>query len=130
MTRRREFLFASAAAGLLSGLGAGSALARRRGRATPTGIAESTWKALLDQRFYLYDPTQGQVVLTLLAVRDVPPASPRQFVVTFSAAEHGQVVAGTYSVEHPQLGLFALFLQPAGSDSRGQLYRSEFSLLG
>ncbi len=62
----------------------------------------------------------GVVAVTLLKVDDMaPPKGGECFSLLFRGGGGPALPQGTYTVEHPSLGRFQLFLVPAGTDSNG-----------
>lgn len=129
MTKRRAILKVGGTALALAGLGIGAA---------PASAAASgfTWSraaaaAMVGQQFWVNHPTLRAVALQLdaVAAHASKHPSPRldQFSLLFVGTGQPQMAAGTYDVEHPALGHFALYLAPVSG--RGSAYRAEFNLL-
>ena len=131
MMKRRNFLVRLGNILVLIGFGVRGALAATTPKGiAPAGPGRNEWKALLNERFYLYDNARGIVTLTPIALRN-KKTQPKleQFTIIFLGGEHEPVIEGTYPMEHPKLGKFQLHLQPTSHDARGLYYRSEFNLL-
>jgi hypothetical protein len=99
------------------------------------GSAAFAWSsaaaaALVGQSFWLNHPERGALALQLSAVPSSAAQQPGidQFSLRFDSSEIG-IAAGTYDVEHPAIGHFALFLAPASNKANNKQYRADFSLL-
>lgn len=148
MIKRRNLLKLGGGSLALAGLGL--AATARGADLAASGVAaaatnEYHWseagaRALLGQQFWLNDPQQGAVSLTLSEVRVPTPrkradggvaaAGPlQQFTLVFAGPAGGAIADGSYEIDHAQIGRFALFLMPAGRRADANFYRAEFSLL-
>lgn len=142
MLKRRELLKMGGGSLALAGLGL-MAPARAGGPAAGVEAAagnDHQWtadgaRALLGQRFWVNDPAQGAVALTLETVRELPARAAAgapaiaQFLLYFAGPAGGALAAGNYEMDHDQIGRFALYLIPGEKRTGSRLYRAEFSLL-
>ncbi|WP_409333237.1 DUF6916 family protein [Trujillonella humicola] len=71
--------------------------------------------------------TAGPVPLRLLDVVDSSTARADQFSLVFSGPSAVPLGQGTRRVQHPQLGVFPLFVVPVGSDGDVTLYQAVFN---
>lgn len=137
MITRRDFLAGCGTTLLMGGplLGVGRTWAATDFTDSFTaGPDKATWKALLNQDFWLYQSAGKGVRLTLVEITekpDDPDAATKldQFTLTFAGKKTEPVLEGTYDLMHVTQGNLVLHLQPVGKDARGAYYRSEFCLL-
>lgn len=148
MNKRRDLLKLGGRSLALAGLGlAGTARAADLAGAGVAAAATNAYRwseagarALLGQQFWLNDPQQGALSLTLNEVRVppprkradgsvLPPGPLQQFTLVFAGPAGAAITGGSYEMDHAQIGRFALFLTPSGQLADANLYRAEFSLL-
>lgn len=128
--KRRHFLKSAGTTLALAGLGLNTTLAAA---ADDFRWSHASASALVGQSFWLNHPELGAMAITLASLR-VPATrtpDPRldQFSLVFRAPAGPRIADGTYEMDHPALGRFALHLVPAGQDADGASYRSDFTLL-
>jgi hypothetical protein len=90
------------------------------------------FKDLVGETFRFRGPDAREPVDVVLAEYvDAPPqAGTVQFTLKLAAPGGENLREGTYSVDHPRTGTFAMFVIPTGRDAKGQtLYRADFNLL-
>lgn len=85
-------------------------------------LTRDTFAGRIGERF-VATPPGGEPFELVLARCDA--ASPG-FSLLFHAPDRTLVPQQTCSVEHPQIGDFALFLVPLGSDDQGMRYEAVF----
>lgn len=126
--KRRNLLKIAGGSLALTGFGLKTAAAGEAFRWSRAGAA-----ALVGQSFWLNHPQFGAMAITLAGVdlRATNKPDPRleQFSLVFQAPQANAVLEGTYDMDHPALGRFALHLAPAGNAGDLASYRSDFTLL-
>ncbi len=128
--KRRQFLKSAGTTLALAGFGLNGTFAAA---AEDFRWSRTQADALVGQSFWLNHPEFGAMAITLAAVRAPTTKTPDprldQFSLLFRAPADNAVADGTYDMDHPALGRFALHLTPAGRDAEGASYRSDFTLL-
>ena len=84
-----------------------------------------TFSEHLNSKFQTHYGDSHKVELELLSVNDVG-STPRQiqFSLVFLAPETAPLWQGIYTIDHPKLGTFNLFLVPIGKDKQGVQYEA------
>ena len=141
MATRRHLLKTSLATGMVAVFGGGAleaAIARKPApgrRPAPdwyraADLTRSSFSGLLDAAFDA-GGTASRLALILTAVRDLPQAESQGlvgsedcFVLRFSGPALRPLGQGTYTLRHPALGAFPMFLVPMGGNRRGRAYEA------
>lgn len=96
----------------------------------PSGV--KSFRPLVGSVFFALTPTGQRVSMVLREVVERPgDPSIEQFSLVFAPGRQTAIPTGTYSVDHPSLGSFQLFLSAGGNRvlGKGELVRADFSLL-
>ncbi len=96
----------------------------------PGELNHSTFAEKLGATFRLL-PDDGKTLdIKLTEVSDLQ-TSPHseQFAIVFRGPAETSLTQGTHRLEHEDMGEFALFLVPVGSDAEGLLYEAVFNRL-
>jgi hypothetical protein len=70
---------------------------------------------------------KSKVNTTLLEARRRIPSDDRCFSLQFKSLSGNALKQGTYLFDHSWLGRFAMFIVPAGGDSKGSFFRAVFN---
>jgi len=145
LSTRRDLLKAGMMAAVAAAIGAEAVEAAVRPApvaepAAPVGAAETapaialfraTFSPLLGERFGARGSTGSTAALRLAAVRDLPSAdrlglvdSEECFSLRFDGQARRPLGQGTYTLWHPSLGAFPLFLVPMGRLGRVLTYEA------
>jgi hypothetical protein len=82
---------------------------------TPDDLTYATFAARLRETFIVRLDSSTIVELTLVTASDVAlPAVGERFSIIFSGPRERPLPQGTYTFDHPALGLFPLFIVPIG----------------
>lgn len=135
-TSRRLFLKAASVAAITAGIIGKSGLAALAQATDPlANYTQATFTQYLNSVFRLYHG-RTTVEVTLLKVKDTLPANVARvrgresFTLRFVGGSE-QLSQDTYTVEHPALGTFKLFLVPGGAEENGaKVYVATINRLG
>lgn len=138
MATRRDLLKTSLATGMAAVFGGGALEAAIGRDPAPdwyraADLTRSSFSGLLDQPFDA-GSTLNRLALVLTAVRDLPQAESQGlvdsedcFVLRFSGPARRPLEQGTYTLRHPALGAFPMFLVPMGANGEGRAYEAVFN---
>lgn len=130
---RRQFLatgsvtiaslaLASTAAIELAGTGGAEKLAT-------SALCRATFSQCIDSMFQLHHTSLGSIELKLSTLIDrMTTESNEQFTLIFHAPINTELAGGTFVMAHSATGYFPLYLESAGHDDKGSLFRADFNL--
>ena len=106
---------------------AGSAASTELKTASP--LCRATFAKCIDSVFELHHTVLGAVDLTLSTLLDRPATERNeQFTLIFNAPKNTELAGGTFVMAHAATGYFPLYLESAGQDDKGALFRADFNL--
>lgn len=92
-------------------------------------LCRASFAQCIDSSFQLHHMMLGPIDLKLVNLIDGPSAKGHeQFSLLFQAPGTSQLERGTYVMAHADSGYFPLYLDSAGNDAQGPLFRADFNL--
>jgi len=92
-------------------------------------LCRASFARCIDSSFQLHHTLLGSIDLKLTSLIDGPSTKGHeQFSLIFQAPSTSQIGPGTYVMAHADSGYFPLYLDSAGNDAHGPLFRADFNL--
>lgn len=98
---------------------------------TTEDLTREALSELVNSKFLMHLKEGEPLELELMAVTPLPSAPGQdQFSVIFRAPSNAPLVQNIYQLEHPQFGVFGIFLVPIASNQAGIQYEALFNRIG
>ena len=100
------------------------------GMSAASKLCRATFAQCLDSVFELHHTILGPVNLTLSNLLDrTATERNEQFTLIFHAPKNTELSGGTFVMAHAATGYFPLYLESAGQDDKGAMFRADFNLV-
>lgn len=92
-------------------------------------LCRATFAQCVDSAFELHHTSLGSIGLKLSNLFDRPhDGRSEQFTLIFQAPKNAELTSGTFVMAHANTGLFPLYIESAGENEEGKLFRADFNL--